>query len=84
MIFKLRNNFIIKIQIFEDCLLKNLFCFDRTNMVAVVSGGNRPMFAENTIMIYDDKKNKFVLEFTLPTPVLGVRLKRNKLVAICR
>jgi hypothetical protein len=53
-------------------------------MVAVVSGGNRPMFAENTIMIYDDKKNKFVLEFTLPTPVLGVRLKRNKLVAICR
>ena len=42
------------------------------------------MFAENNVMIYDDKKNKFVLEFTLPSPVLGVRLKRNKLVAICR
>lgn len=56
----------------------------RTNMIAVVSGGKRPMFSENTVMIYDDKKNKFVLEFTLPTPVLGVRLKRNKLVAICR
>ena len=53
-------------------------------MIAVVSGGKRPMFSENTVMIYDDKKNKFVLEFTLPTPVLGVRLKRNKLVAICR
>ena len=56
----------------------------RTNMIALVSGGSRPMFSENTVMIYDDKKNKFVLEFTLPSPVLGVRLKRNKLVAICR
>ena len=53
-------------------------------MLALVSGGSRPMFAENNVMIYDDKKNKFVLEFTLPSPVLGVRLKRNKLVAICR
>ena len=53
-------------------------------MIALVSGGSRPMFAENNVMIYDDKKNKFVLEFTLPSPVLGVRLKRNKLVAICR
>jgi hypothetical protein len=53
-------------------------------MIALVSGGSRPMFSENTVMIYDDKKNKFVLEYTLPSPVLGVRLKRNKLVAICR
>ncbi len=64
---------------------ENVFLiYFRTNMIAVVSGGKRPMFSENTVMIYDDKKNKFVLEFTLPTPVLGVRLKRNKLVAICR
>lgn len=56
----------------------------RTNLVAVVGGGKRPMFAENVVMVYDDKKGKMVLEVTLPSPVLAVRLKRDALVAICR
>ena len=56
----------------------------RTNLVAVVGGGKRPMFAENVVMVYDDKKAKMVLEVTLPSPVLAVRLKRDTLVAVCR
>lgn len=27
---------------------------------------------------------QFVLEYAMPTPVLGIRMKKNKLVAICR
>ena len=56
----------------------------RTNLIAVVGGGKRPMFADNVVMIYDDKKAKMVLEVTLPSPVLAVRLKRDALVAVCR
>ena len=56
----------------------------RTNLVAVVGGGKRPMFADNVVMIYDDKKSKMVLEVTLPSPVLAVRLKRDALVAVCK
>ena len=56
----------------------------RSNLVALVSGGKRPKFAENTVMIFDDASGKMVLEFTFPDPVLAVRLKRDKLMAVCR
>ena len=35
-------------------------------------------------VVYDDKNAKMVLEITLPSPVLAVRLKRDTLVAVCR
>ncbi len=44
----------------------------------------RPLFAENTIMLYCSETEKFRLEFTLPSKVLSVRLKRDKLIAVCR
>ena len=56
----------------------------RTNLVALVSGGRKPRYAENTVMVFDDSSGKMVLEFTFPDPVLNVRLKRDKLVAVCR
>jgi len=56
----------------------------RTNLVAVVAGGRSPKYADNTVMIFDDAAGKMVLEFTFPDPVLAVRLKRDKLVAVCR
>lgn len=56
----------------------------RSNLVALVSGGKRPKFAENTVMIFDDASGKMVLEFTFPDPVMAVRLKRDKMIAVCR
>jgi len=56
----------------------------RTNLLAIVGGGPRQMYADNVVMVYDDRENKPVLEFTLPSPVLAVRLKRNVLIAVCR
>jgi hypothetical protein len=50
----------------------------RTNLLAIVAGGSRPKFAENTVLVYDDISKKFVLEFTFTTPVKAVRLRRDK------
>lgn len=52
----------------------------RTNLLAVVAGGSRPKFAENTVLVYDDISKKFVLEFTFTAPVKAVRLRRDKWV----
>jgi hypothetical protein len=50
----------------------------RTNLLAIVAGGARPKFAENTVLVYDDISKKFVLEFTFAAPVKAVRLRRDK------
>ncbi|XP_057366811.1 WD repeat domain phosphoinositide-interacting protein 4-like [Daphnia carinata] len=56
----------------------------RTNLIAVVGGGPRPKFADNTILIYDDVLKKFVLDYTFTQPVVAVRLKRDRLIAVLR
>lgn len=50
----------------------------RTNVVAVVGGGNKPKFADNTVLIYDDLSKKFVMEITFTAPIKAVRLRRDK------
>ena len=56
----------------------------KTNLVAMVGGGKKPRFPDNVVMVYDDRQQEFVLELSLPESVLSVRLKRDKLVAVCR
>ena len=48
------------------------------------SSTGRPLFADNAVMIFDAELDKFRMEFTFPSKVLSVRLKRDKLVAVCR
>lgn len=52
----------------------------RTNILAIVSGGSRTKFADNTLLLYDDCAKKFVLELTFNSSIRAVRLKRDKLV----
>ncbi|TRY68969.1 hypothetical protein TCAL_04111 [Tigriopus californicus] len=60
----------------------------RTNLIALIPSGlptpHGPVFAENTVMIYDCEKKTMRVEFTLPEKVLSVRVKRDKLIAVCR
>eukprot|EP00918_Siedleckia_nematoides_P076507 GHVU01167226.1.p1 GENE.GHVU01167226.1~~GHVU01167226.1.p1 ORF type:complete len:349 (+),score=33.92 GHVU01167226.1:17-1063(+) len=60
----------------------------RTNLVALVAGGNLPKYAENTVLIWDDSKKemdkKVVLEFTFSQPVLSVCMKNERLIVILR
>lgn len=52
----------------------------RTNLLAIVAGGFRPKFAENTVLVYDDILKKFVLEFTFTSPVKAVRMRRDRMI----
>lgn len=50
----------------------------RTNVIAVVGGGTRAKFADNTVLIYDDLSKKFVMEIVFTSPIKAVRLRRDK------
>jgi len=54
----------------------------RSNLFAMVSGGSRPKYADNAILIYDDLKHKGVIEFTFSQPVLSVRCRRDRVVSV--
>ncbi|XP_045618016.1 WD repeat domain phosphoinositide-interacting protein 4 isoform X1 [Procambarus clarkii] len=56
----------------------------RTNLLAMVGGGAVPKYADNTVLIYDDCTSRLVLEFTFSAPVLAVRLRKDRLVVVCR
>ncbi|KAI2798277.1 hypothetical protein RDWZM_004047 [Blomia tropicalis] len=51
----------------------------RTNLMAIVGGGNRPKYADNTILIWDDDQKRFVLEYTFASRVLSLKLRRDRL-----
>ena len=50
----------------------------RTNIIAIVGGGSKPKFADNTVLFYDDMTKKFVMEITFNNPVKAVRLRRDR------
>ncbi|GAU96607.1 hypothetical protein RvY_08033 [Ramazzottius varieornatus] len=56
----------------------------RSNLVAIIGGGSKPKFAENTVLIWDDAAKKFVMELTFGLPVISARLRRDKIVCILR
>lgn len=56
----------------------------RTNLIAIVGGGQRQMFAENTVLIWDDHLKKFILEFTFASRVLSLRTRRDRLFVVER
>lgn len=50
----------------------------RTNIIAIVAGGMRPKFTDNTLLVYDDAVKKFLLEITFDASIKAVRLRRDK------
>ena len=56
----------------------------RTNLIAMVGGGNRARYADNTVLIWDDSTKQFVLEFTFASTVLALRTRRDRLFVVER
>ena len=62
----------------------------RSNLLALVGGGNIPKFSEISVLIWDDSregkdsKDKLVLEFTFPKSVPAVRMRHDKIVFMLR
>lgn len=55
---------------------------DRTNLIAIVSGGNYPIIAPNSVLIWDDDVKEFILEFTFKSKVFNVKLAHKKLAVV--
>ncbi|NWY71717.1 WIPI4 protein, partial [Erithacus rubecula] len=56
---------------------------NRSNLLAIVGGGSHPKFPDASVLIWDDAregKDKLVLEFSFPKPVLAVRMRHDRLV----
>lgn len=56
----------------------------RTNLIALVAGGSKPKFADNAVLIWDDQKKKFILEFTFSSTVLSVKTRRDRIFVVER
>ncbi|GMT06110.1 hypothetical protein PENTCL1PPCAC_28284, partial [Pristionchus entomophagus] len=55
----------------------------RSNIIALVSGGMRPKYAPNTLMLWDDSKKRCVAECAVQGgPILNVFLNSSRLVLV--
>ncbi|KAJ8314728.1 hypothetical protein KUTeg_006878 [Tegillarca granosa] len=60
----------------------------RTNMIAIVGGGNTPRYDEKAVLIWDDSQTeqdkKIVMDITFSQPVVAVRMTRDRLIVVLR
>ena len=55
---------------------------NRSNIIALVGGGNSPKFDENKVVIWDDSQCKISVEISLTYQVYNVKLKKEKIFII--
>ena len=56
----------------------------RTNILALIGGGENPKFNINKVIIWDDYHAKILCEIKLSSPLRNIKLKKDKIFIICR
>jgi len=57
---------------------------NRSNLIAIVPGGNHPIIGPNSVLIWDDKSKQFVMELTFKSKVYSVKMSQTKIVVVLR
>ena len=55
----------------------------RTNLLALIGGGDLPKFNPKKLVLWDDYQNKMVSEIKFFSSLKNVKLKKDKIFAIC-
>ena len=55
----------------------------RTNILALVGGGEKPCFSPRKIIIWDDHQGKIIGILLFNTEVLNVRMRNDKIFGVC-
>jgi WD40 repeat protein len=60
----------------------------RTNLIAIIGGGTNPKYTTYSVLVLDDSRKEFekkvVLELMFAQPVVAVRLRYDRLIAVLR